>query len=434
MTDTTLPPGDDSVDRIQPVDIQQEMQRSYIDYAMSVIVGRALPEVRDGLKPVHRRVLYAMYDSGFRPDRSHAKSARSVAETMGNYHPHGDASIYDTLVRMAQPWSLRYPLVDGQGNFGSPGNDPPAAMRYCVTADALVRLPFGQSVRIGDVVPGAKPNTDNVTDLKVLDRHGNPVLADRLFHSGDHQTYTVRTAEGYEVTGTANHPLLCLVDVGGVPTLLWRLIEEIRPDDCVVMQRTPPTELGPADWEPTMEALLLGAFISEGFVSEARAGFNNLDRDFFNTVVTAYDAVVGGTRYVSERTIASGSLLYELDIHNVNALRVAVFGMSSDSVQPTRLYRNGFGRRRPASSAHSCRRCSKATGRAPSCPATRFRSRTRRAASGWRKTSSRCCSSSASFRAATGTPSGSTRSSSPTVHRPNCSPRKSVSAVRNKRS
>lgn len=131
MTDTTLPPGgDDAVDRIEPVDIQQEMQRSYIDYAMSVIVGRALPEVRDGLKPVHRRVLYAMYASGFRPDRSHAKSARSVAETMGNYHPHGDASIYDTLVRMAQPWSLRYPLVDGQGNFGSPGNDPAAAMRY----------------------------------------------------------------------------------------------------------------------------------------------------------------------------------------------------------------------------------------------------------------------------------------------------------------
>src|SRR3954469_22349222 len=130
MTDTTLPPGDEAGDRIEPVDIQQEMQRSYIDYAMSVIVGRALPEVRDGLKPVHRRVLYAMYDSGFRPDRSHAKSARSVAETMGNYHPHGDASIYDTLVRMAQPWSLRYPLVDGQGNFGSPGNDPAAAMRY----------------------------------------------------------------------------------------------------------------------------------------------------------------------------------------------------------------------------------------------------------------------------------------------------------------
>ncbi|BBX67387.1 intein-containing DNA gyrase subunit A [Mycolicibacterium psychrotolerans] len=235
MTDTTLPPGDEAGDRIEPVDIQQEMQRSYIDYAMSVIVGRALPEVRDGLKPVHRRVLYAMFDSGFRPDRGHAKSARSVAETMGNYHPHGDSSIYDTLVRMAQPWSLRYPLVDGQGNFGSPGNDPPAAMRYCVTGDAQVRVPFGQTVRIGDVVPGARPNSDNAIELKVLDRHGNPVLADKLFHSGEHQTFTVRTAEGYEVTGTANHPLLCLVDVGGVPTLLWKLIEEIRPDDIAVM-------------------------------------------------------------------------------------------------------------------------------------------------------------------------------------------------------
>ncbi|MDR3657659.1 MAG: intein-containing DNA gyrase subunit A [Mycobacterium sp.] len=235
MTDTTLPPGDEAGDRIEPVDIQQEMQRSYIDYAMSVIVGRALPEVRDGLKPVHRRVLYAMYDSGFRPDRSHAKSARSVAETMGNYHPHGDASIYDTLVRMAQPWSLRYPLVDGQGNFGSPGNDPPAAMRYCLTGDALVALPEGRSIRIADVAPGAKPNSDNAIDLKVLDRHGAPVSADRLFHSGEHPTFRVRTVDGHEITGTANHPLLCLVSVGGVPTLLWKLIDEIRTGDCAVM-------------------------------------------------------------------------------------------------------------------------------------------------------------------------------------------------------
>ncbi|BCO60056.1 MULTISPECIES: intein-containing DNA gyrase subunit A [Mycobacterium avium complex (MAC)] len=345
MTDTTLPPGDDSVDRIQPVDIQQEMQRSYIDYAMSVIVGRALPEVRDGLKPVHRRVLYAMYDSGFRPDRSHAKSARSVAETMGNYHPHGDASIYDTLVRMAQPWSLRYPLVDGQGNFGSPGNDPPAAMRYCVTADALVRLPFGQSVRIGDVVGAARPNSDNSVDLKVLDRHGNPVVADRLFHSGDHHTYTVHTTEGYEVTGTANHPLLCLVDVGGVPTLLWKLIEEIRPDDHVVLQRTPPVEFGPAEWHSTMEALLLGAFISEGFVSEARAGFNNLDRDYFNMVVGAYDAVVGSRRYLASRKVASGSTLHELDIHNVSELKKTrlwdmVGQRSADKVVPAWLWQS----------------------------------------------------------------------------------------------
>ena len=149
---------------------------------------------------------------------------------MGNYHPHGDASIYDTLVRMAQPWSLRYPLVDGQGNFGSPGNDPPAAMRYCLTGDALVRLPFGQVGAHRATSFRVRGRTrDNAIDLKVLDRHGNPVVADQLFHSGEHQTYTVRTVEGYEVTGTANHPLLCLVDVGGVPTLLWKLIEEIRP-------------------------------------------------------------------------------------------------------------------------------------------------------------------------------------------------------------
>jgi DNA gyrase subunit A len=321
MTDTTLPPGGEAGDRVEPVDIQQEMQRSYIDYAMSVIVGRALPEVRDGLKPVHRRVLYAMFDSGFRPDRSHAKSARSVAETMGNYHPHGDASIYDTLVRMAQPWSLRYPLVDGQGNFGSPGNDPPAAMRYCLTRDALVRLPFGQSVRIGEVVPGARPNSDNLIDAKVLDRHGNPVVADRLFHSGEHQTYKVRTAEGYEVTGTANHPLLCLVDVAGVPTLLWKLIEEIRPDDYVALQRTPPMEFGPADWHDAMEALLLGAFISEGYISETRAGFANLDRDYFTMVATAYDAVVGGKRCVCQQTIASGSLQHTLSVRSMAALK-----------------------------------------------------------------------------------------------------------------
>lgn len=345
MTDTTLPPGDGPVDRIEPVDIQQEMQRSYIDYAMSVIVGRALPEVRDGLKPVHRRVLYAMYDSGFRPDRSHAKSARSVAETMGNYHPHGDASIYDTLVRMAQPWSLRYPLVDGQGNFGSPGNDPPAAMRYCLTADALVRLPFGQSMRIGDVVPGARPNSDNAVELKVLDRHGDPVFADRLFHSGDHQTFRVQTAEGYEVTGTSNHPLLCLVNLAGVPTLLWKLIEEIRPDDYVVLQRTPPVELGPANWRDAMEALLLGAFISEGFMSESRAGFNNVDRDYFNAVVAAYDAVVGGKRYVAQRTIASGSVLNELDIHDVSALKGTRLGVlcgqrSADKSVPEWLWQS----------------------------------------------------------------------------------------------
>jgi DNA gyrase subunit A len=117
-------------DRTEPVDIQVEMQRSYIDYAMSVIVGRALPDVRDGLKPVHTRILYAMYDGGYRPDRGYFKCARVVGDVMGTYHPHGDTAIYDALVRLAQPWAMRMPLVDGQGNFGSRGDDPAAAMRY----------------------------------------------------------------------------------------------------------------------------------------------------------------------------------------------------------------------------------------------------------------------------------------------------------------
>ncbi|RKS79281.1 DNA gyrase subunit A [Actinomadura pelletieri DSM 43383] len=141
MTDVTTEGGGPG-ERIEPVDIQVEMQKSYLDYAMSVIVARALPEVRDGLKPVHRRVLYAMYDGGYRPDRGYFKCARVVGDVMGNYHPHGDSAIYDALVRLAQPWSMRYPLVDGNGNFGSRGNDPAAAMRYteCRMASLAMEL------------------------------------------------------------------------------------------------------------------------------------------------------------------------------------------------------------------------------------------------------------------------------------------------------
>ena len=117
-------------EKIIPVDIEEEMKGSYIDYAMSVIVARALPDVRDGLKPVHRRVLYGMYDLGVASNRPYKKSARIVGEVLGKYHPHGDAAVYDTMVRMAQDFSLRYPLIDGQGNFGSVDGDSPAAMRY----------------------------------------------------------------------------------------------------------------------------------------------------------------------------------------------------------------------------------------------------------------------------------------------------------------
>jgi len=140
MTDEERPAPVHNHGHIDQVDLQSEMQRSYLDYAMSVIVGRALPRVEDGLKPVHRRVIYGMYDGGFRPDKSFSKCARVVGEVMGHYHPHGDAPIYDALVRLVQPWSLRYPLAQGQGNFGSPGNQGAAAPRYTETKMAPLAL------------------------------------------------------------------------------------------------------------------------------------------------------------------------------------------------------------------------------------------------------------------------------------------------------
>jgi DNA gyrase subunit A len=159
VTETTDIPGPGG--RIEPVDLQVEMQRSYLDYAMCVIVSRALPDVRDGLKPVHRRVIYAMYDGGYRPDRGFSTCSRIVGDVMGQYHPHGDGAIYDTLVRLAQPWSLRYPLVHGQGNFGSPGNDAAAAMRY--TEARMAQLAMEMVRDIDEETVDFAPNYDGRT-------------------------------------------------------------------------------------------------------------------------------------------------------------------------------------------------------------------------------------------------------------------------------
>ncbi|MGQ0575956.1 MAG: DNA gyrase subunit A, partial [Pseudonocardia sp.] len=304
MTDTLLPPPPAGGDRIEPVDIQQEMQRSYIDYAMSVIVGRALPLVEDGLKPVHRRVLYSMGENGFRPDRSYVKCARVVGEVMGNYHPHGDTSIYDALVRLAQPWSMRYPLIDGQGNFGSRGNDPAAAMRYCVTGDTLIATPDGD-VPIAQFVPGQAADSTVEVDLKVVGLHGLPVTATAVHHSGSHPVLAVRAA-GRELRCTANHPLLTGAVREGRPTLLWKLAEELVPGDMIAVLaqersdlvgfRTEKTINGPVDparlvpdappvedfvWAAVVEVVQAGvepvyslrvdapdhAFVTNGFVS-----------------------------------------------------------------------------------------------------------------------------------------------------------------------
>ena len=200
---------------VEPRALEDEMRSAYLDYAMSVIIGRALPDVRDGLKPVHRRVLFGMSELGLRPTRSYAKCARIVGEVMGNYHPHGDSAIYDALVRLAQDFSMRYPLVDGQGNFGSVDDDPAAAMRYCVTGDTRVATPTAPcgSTRSS---PARGPSR---TRRRPRGARPPRPAGDRvaLFDSGAHPTLRLRTAEGFELTGTRNHPVLCLVDMAGVP-------------------------------------------------------------------------------------------------------------------------------------------------------------------------------------------------------------------------
>jgi DNA gyrase subunit A len=166
--DGGLPPGGNPPgnSRVQEIDLQESMKRSYIDYAMAVIVGRALPDVRDGLKPVHRRVLYAMYDGGYRPDRGFSKCSRVVGDVMGQYHPHGDTAIYDTLVRLAQPWVMRAPLIQGQGNFGSAGNDSAAAMRYTECRMAPLALEMVRDIHEDTV--DFQPNYDGRSQEPVV--------------------------------------------------------------------------------------------------------------------------------------------------------------------------------------------------------------------------------------------------------------------------
>jgi DNA gyrase subunit A len=310
--------------RIEPVELEEEMQRSYLDYAMSVIVGRALPDVRDGLKPVHKRILWGAYEEGIRPGNVRRKSANIVGTVLGRYHPHGDTAVYDAMVRLGQDFASRYPLIDGQGNFGTADGDSPAAMRYCVTGDTLVDTMTG-TVRIDQIVPDAATNSDNDIDLKVVGRRGEPIRATKLFHSGHHPTLRLRTTGGYELTGTRNHPVLCLVDALGVPMLLWKLLEEIQPGDRVVLRRTPlDVPETPLEERERLLAILAGGFVSEGWVSESRAGFSNVDQAFFDDVLAGYDEWVGGSRYSYPRTIKTGSLLHELDVQNLSRLRASL--------------------------------------------------------------------------------------------------------------
>ena len=335
--------------QVDNIDLQEEMERSFLEYAMSVIVSRALPDARDGLKPVHRRILYAMHDLGFRPDRPHVKCAKVTGETMANYHPHGDGAIYAALTRMAQPFSLLHPLIDFHGNYGSP-DFAPAASRYCVTGDTRVRLTDGTSQRISDLVD-LPADSEADADFEVLDKDGKPVRVNRVFNSGEHPTKRITTEGGFRLRGSHNHPVLCLVPVAGVPMFQWLRLDEISAGTVVCVARNAWMNVVPTPRE-SMLGMLCGAWVSEGWASEDRAGFNNTDRHFFDETLYAYDALVGGPRYVySRQTRVDRKEIHEVDIQNLSAFRegplAELIGVrSSDKFVPEAVWRGGWGVKR----------------------------------------------------------------------------------------
>src|SRR3989344_3153981 len=275
--------------------IEQEMRTSYLDYSMSVIVGRALPDVRDGLKPVHRRVLFSMYEMGLAYNKPTKKSARIVGDAMGKYHPHGDSAIYDTMVRMAQDFSLRYPLVSGQGNFGSVDGDNAAAMRYCVTKDTLVATEKGL-IPMGEIA-----QQENI-NLSILSKDQKINRASKWFDSGEHPTLKLITNKGYTIQGSNNHPLLTLTTAEtGKPIFSWKLLENIKAGDIVVLDRSDslfPNKMLPlAAYHPTQRtnrttirtipnhltedlAFIMGALIAEGTITQNKIEFCNSDPEF----------------------------------------------------------------------------------------------------------------------------------------------------------
>lgn len=264
--------------------IVTEMRKNYIDYSMSVIVARALPDVRDGLKPVQRRIIYVMERLGIRYNTKHKKSAQTVGEVLGKYHPHGDVAVYDALVRMAQDFSMRFPLVDGQGNFGSIDGDSAAAMRYCVVGSALVATDKG-------LIPIKDISTKEDISISVLSKDRKIHTASKWFDSGIHPTKKVTTQQGFRIQGTGNHPLLTWTTdkFTGKPGYEWKLLQDITTDDILVLDRSnvlwPKEEFStkryfPKDMNPRVEkkvlpktittelAFVLGSLIAEGTLNK----------------------------------------------------------------------------------------------------------------------------------------------------------------------
>jgi DNA gyrase subunit A len=320
------PADSDSTGRINvhPIEITDEVKQSFINYAMATIVDRALPDIRDGLKPVQRRILYAMNREGLTYSHKHSKSAGVVGEVMKKYHPHGDSSIYDAMVRLAQSWSLRYPLIDGQGNFGSMDGDPPAAMRYCITGESLVITDQGLA-RIDRL---SKTGHEDVA-LKVYSVGHTVNSASKWFDCGPFPVKTVRTKRGYQVTGTENHPLLvCVAGLNGAPSLVWKTIGDLKLGDHLVLDRGtgfwPEKTVDTAHLHPVIApgsraqvhqlpstltsdlALLLGALVAEGTVRPEKIEFTNTEAVFSQSFQNAWASAFPTCRlHVFERAPVS---------------------------------------------------------------------------------------------------------------------------------
>ncbi len=287
------------IENISKQVIEDEMKSSFLNYAMSVIVSRALPDVRDGLKPVHRRILFAMNELGMVHNKPFKKSARIVGEVLGKYHPHGDTAVYDTMVRMAQSFSLRYPLIDGQGNFGSIDGDNAAAMRYCVTGDTLISTDKG-------IIPIKEISNKKEAkiNIKILSYNGKKNKASKFFNSGKHKTIKILTKSGYSLEGSYNHPILTWkIGENFKPIISWKVLEELKKDDVVIINRNhnlfskqslnlikyyPKTGFKneiklPSKMNDDL-AFLLGALVSEGSFHNKQILFNNKDMVFYEKV------------------------------------------------------------------------------------------------------------------------------------------------------
>ncbi len=331
--------GKESQKGIVDTEVSGEMKKAYLDYAMSVIVARALPAVEDGLKPVQRRILYSMNLMGLKPNTQTKKSARIVGDVIGKYHPHGDVAVYDAMVRMAQDFSLRYPLVYGQGNFGSIDNDPPAAMRYCITGDSLIVTEKGLE-EINKISSSEK------MELKILSKDKKIHNASKWFDSGEHETIRITTDKGYSLAGSKNHPILTLSkDDLGKPVFVWKLLEQIKEGDIAVIDRKednfwPEKKaslkqhwLGKKDYHQHIKVLpdeldknlafILGALVSEGSIGENKIEFCNTDEAFIKEFEEKWKITFPDSRLHKFKKLPSSygkKEYYRLECHNRHTL------------------------------------------------------------------------------------------------------------------